>query len=91
MGKNIEIPTTSKILEIYFFGKRDTFLGVKVLVFQYLCVFGGSYVGPISVLFSHRFLHRFLVDLGVDLGVILGSFWEALGSPNRSFWGSIFG
>ena len=45
-----------------------------ILVFPLLLRLGGSYVGSISVLFSHRFLHRFLVDLGVDFGVILGGF-----------------
>ena len=45
-----------------------------LLVFPLLLRLGGSYVGSISVLFSHCFLHRFLVDLGVDFGVILGGF-----------------
>ena len=45
-----------------------------ILVFPLLLRLGGSYVGSISVLFSHRFWHRFLIDLGVDLGVILGGF-----------------
>ena len=58
-----------------------------LFVFPLLLRLGGSYVGSISVLFSHRFLHRFLVDLGVDLGVILGGF----GGPNLSFLASILG
>ena len=41
-----------------------------LLVFPLLLRLGGSYVGSISVLFSHRFLHRFLVDLGVDFGAL---------------------
>ena len=45
-----------------------------LLFFPILLRLGGSYVGSISVLFSHCFLHRFLVDLGVDFGVILGGF-----------------
>ena len=45
-----------------------------IVVFQLLLRLGGSYVGSISVLFSHRLLHRFLVDLGVDFGGIVGAF-----------------
>ena len=41
---------------------------------HYLCVLVGSYVGSISVLFSHCLLNRFWVDLGVDFGTILGGF-----------------
>ena len=48
-----------------------------ILGFPLFLRLGGSYVGSISFLFSHRFLHRFLVDLGVDLGVILGAFGES--------------
>ena len=54
---------------------------------HYFCVLGGSYVGSISVLFSHCFLHLFLVDLGDDLGVV----WGGFGDPNRSFEKSILG
>ena len=45
-----------------------------LLVFPLLLRLGGSYVGSISVLFSHRFLHRFLVDLEVDFGSLWGAF-----------------
>ena len=42
-----------------------------------------------------HFLHQFLVDFFdaflIDFGVILGGFWVAFGSPNRSFFASIFG
>ena len=41
-----------------------------ILVFPLLLRLGGSYVGSISVLFSHRFWHRFFVDLGVDFGAL---------------------
>ena len=44
-----------------------------ILGFPLFLRLGGSYVGSISFLFSHRFLHRFLVDLGV----ILGAFGES--------------
>ena len=50
------------------------FLFAFYLFFHYFCVLGGSYVGSISVRFSHCFLHQFLVDLGVDLGIISGGF-----------------
>ena len=45
-----------------------------ILVFPLLLHLGGSYVGSMLVLFSHRFLHRFLVDLGIDFGALLGAF-----------------
>ena len=60
---------------------------------RFWCHFGGLWGVQIDhfsvldrVLFSFVFFHRFLVDFGS----ILGSFWEALGSPSRSFWASIF-
>ena len=64
----------------------EFFLLIFHWFYHYFCILGGSYVGSISVLFSHRFLHRFLVDLGS----ILEPFWGPLGGPNRSFLASIF-
>ena len=45
-----------------------------ILVFPLLLHLGGSYVGSMLVLFSHRFSHRFFVDLGVDFGALQGAF-----------------
>ena len=45
-----------------------------ILFFPLFLHLGGSYVGSMLVLFSHRFLHRFLVDLGIDFGALLGAF-----------------
>ena len=48
-----------------------------LLVFNTFLRLGGSYVGSVAVLFSHRFLHRFLVVFWIDFGAILGGFWES--------------
>ena len=58
-----------------------------LLVFPLLLRLGGSYVGSISVLFSHRFLHRFLVDLEVDFGAL----WGAFGGSKSVILGIDFG
>ena len=60
---------------------------VFLLVFKAFLRLGGSYVGSISVLFSHRFLHRFLVALGVDFGAI----WGAFGGSKSVILGIDFG
>ena len=47
--------------------------------------------GAIFVSFRDFFRFVFCIDFWSFFGSILGSFWEAFGSPNRSFLASIFG
>ena len=42
-------------------------------VFQCFLSFGGSYVGLLLALFSHRFWYRFLVVFWFDFGFVLGA------------------
>ena len=46
----------------------------------------GVFFGSFFASFFASIFDRFLIDFGV----VLGGFWEAFGSPNRSFLASIF-